>query len=152
MKNLSICPSYGEMLKGNCDHLAPDFETEITELIKWFDNRYGAAPTENIDKHSRMIICDDMLAKIIRILRKTYRVVFNLRWGGIQAPRPHDLEILTNEDDILRAVRSKSNSSTAGSDGFCNGVWKIGNKTTASIIKIVIKCRVNTCLFPNTLE
>lgn len=79
MKNLSICPSYGEMLKGNCDHLAPDFETEITELIKWFDNRYGAAPTENIDKHSRMIICDDMLAKIIRILRKTYRVVFNLR-------------------------------------------------------------------------
>ena len=320
---------WGDKLKSNRDRFVTVFETEIKELLIWFEKAYAAARAENLDKHSRMLICDGMLAKIILILRKTSRGIFNLRRGGRRAPRLHDLEtpiqlrnatkfvagveqihaivseeheddemdqshrnviaslkeklisflerapqefaqlvgesnvdavdalieagnyeerinylrakleeletthnspnsakyrkfirkmyaedakraldwlvfkedtpectvpveefeevyggswrevaalgvdvdnqfnleesvpeggrsylkeLLTNEDDIWKAVRSRSNLSAAGSDGICNGVWKIGGKTTASIIKVVINCMLDTGLFPDTLK
>ena len=55
---------------------------------------------------------------------------------------PGDMELLKssllNEEAIINAIRSRSNISAVGCDGLSNGIWKIGAKTTARIVQIVI--------------
>ena len=61
-------------------------------------------------------------------------------------------EALLNEEAILCAIRSRSNISAVGCDGLSNGLWKIGANATASIIKHIIKCMLDTGLFPEVLK
>ena len=60
--------------------------------------------------------------------------------------------LILNEEEILKAVRSRSNLSAVGCDGICNGLWKIGGSVSATIIRLILNCMLETGLFPEVLK
>lgn len=60
--------------------------------------------------------------------------------------------MLIDEEEISRTIRSRSNLSAAGCDGLCNGIWKVGGNLTVKLVKLIIECMLNTGLFPEVLK